>query len=186
MRINLIVALVMLGNADGVFAAPPSWSPSTRTRPLGPGATALLASGSERSSIIADLLSEVDRTDVVVYVSDLMPGMPVGPTSSMVFLTSDPTGRYLLVRVDSNRLSPSERIEALGHELHHALEVALAPEVMDAAGMAQLYRRIGWESGVGRFESSGARATGRRVRKQLTERARAERKARAEVRAGAL
>jgi hypothetical protein len=185
MCIKLIVALIMLGHADAALAALPSWSPGARTRPLGPGATALLAVGSERSSIIAALLSEVDRTDVVVYVSDLMPGMPVGPTSSMVFLTSDTTGRYLLVRVDSNRLSPSERIEALGHELHHVLEVASAPEVTNAAGMAQLYRRIGWESGVGRFESGGARATGRRVWKQLTELKRAERRARAEAKAGA-
>jgi hypothetical protein len=39
--------------------------------------------------------------------------------------------------------------------------------VKNSAGLARLYRDIGWEGKAGRFESDGAVATGRRIRNQL-------------------
>ena len=184
MRIKLMVALVMLCVAEAAPAETPSLPRWTRTRPLGSGAITLLATAADRSPIIANLLEDIEQTDLVVYVSDSMPGFSARPKSHMVFLSGASGARYLLIRVDPWRLSPSECIAALGHELHHALEIAAAPEVMDAAGMEQLYRRIGWESEIGRFESSGARDTGQRVWKQLTQRGKLERRARAAAKAG--
>lgn len=157
--------------ADGASAGPESrvpWTAWDHTRPLSPGAIRLIEDASERSQIVTGLMKAVEKTDLLVYISDSMPpGVTTGPASHLTFLSSDQDGRYLMVRIDSFRLSPSERIVALGHELQHALEVAAAPEVKDAATMANLYRRIGRESPGGRFETEGAHDMGNRVRANL-------------------
>ena len=75
--------------------------------------------------------------------------------------------RYLLIRIDRFKISVREQIALLGHELQHALEVASAPEVRDASGMAQLYRRIGWEGQKDHFESEAAKSVAQKVRTQL-------------------
>lgn len=186
MRNTFIAACLMLATLDAA-AAPPEpvptaspWSAWSRTRPLSAGAITLLKDAVERSAIVEDLLEQIERTDLVVYLMDSMPGVFVGPKSTMVFLSGDTSSRYLLIRLDQMRLPQPERIAALAHELHHALEVAAAPEVKGASDMAGLYRRIGWETSKGRFESRGAQAIALRVFKQLGKRDRGERIARAE------
>ncbi len=143
------------------------WSASSRTRPLSENARALVEEARERSPIIERQLDAIEKSDLIVYVSDLMPGVFNGPKSHMVILSSDATVRYLWIRIDSPRLSPTERIGALGHELHHALEVAAAPEARDSKGLARLYRRIGWQSSPNRFESGAAQAIVFQIRKEL-------------------
>jgi hypothetical protein len=128
----------------------------------------MLADAATRSSIVRSLLEDLERTDVVVYVSDSMSGLPGEPAAYLEFVSYAAGTRYLLVRIDRWKLSPSDRIIWLGHELQHALEVAADPDVKDAAGLARLYRRIGWEGQTGRFDTRGARDTGIRVRNQLT------------------
>jgi hypothetical protein len=182
MRLRLIMVLLS-SSADIAFAAPAApqpCTPWTHTRPLSPGAIALLEEAAERSTIVTSLLEDLEQADVLVYVTGSMPGAVGGPTSHMVFLSRDETTRYLLVRIDFLRLTPPERIVSLGHELHHALEVANAPEVTDSGGLAQLYRRIGWENEKNRFETAGARITGNRVRSQLNGRANSSRRASSE------
>lgn len=189
MRNTFIAVCLMLSTLDAAAAdtAPPApvptappWSAWSRTRPISPGAITLLKDAVEHSAIVENLLEQIEKTDLVVYVTDSMPGVFVGPKSTMVFLSGDTANRYLLIRLDAMRLPQPERIAALGHELHHALEVAAAPEVKGASDMAGLYRRIGWETSKGRFESRGAQAVALQVFKQLGRRDRAERIARAE------
>ena len=116
---------------------------------------------------MASLLRRFETTDAVVYVTDALPVVRNGPKSNLAFLSLDSTVRYLRIWLDGSRLSPSERIAALGHELFHALEVANAPEVKDARSFVKLYRRIGWESTKDRFETQGARDMSDRIRKYL-------------------
>lgn len=144
--------------------AKPTWG---RTRGLSPTAQALLVEGSRRSSTINALLAELEQSDLIVDVSDVMPGAGSGPTSYLSFTHYDGASRYVLIRIDRLRLSSHERIIWLGHELQHALEVAAAPEVRDSAGLAQLLRRIGWESVQNRFETLEASMTGNRVRSEI-------------------
>ncbi len=70
--------------------------------------------------------------------------------------------RYLRVRVYAG-LRPWEQMAMLGHELQHAREVALAPGVLDATGLARLMRRIGRETSRNRFETAAATEIGDRV-----------------------
>ena len=171
MRTTIIMVWLTLSVVVAAFAGPsppqtpPRW---TRTRPLSPGSAALLAIASERSSIVTTLLEDLEQTDLIVYLADSIPWAVSEPASYLTFLSRDGSARYLLVRIDFQRLSPPERIARLGHELQHALEVSVAPEVKDAAGLAALYRRIGWEGEKDRFETDAARATGNRVRSQIS------------------
>ncbi|MEO8501677.1 MAG: hypothetical protein ABI565_12230 [Vicinamibacteria bacterium] len=172
MRPTIIVLLLELFVARTALAAtepaPPSWA---RTRPTSRGAIALLANAAQRSSIITSLLGVLERSDLVVYVADSMPGAEGGSAAShLVFLSLDSTTRYVLIQVDRFRLSPIESIVALGHELRHAVEVAEAREVRDTTTLVQLYRRIGREGQKNRFETEAARDTGNRVRRELAHR----------------
>jgi hypothetical protein len=147
--------------------APPSWP---HTRPLSPGISSLLAEAKEKSSIVTGLINDLEQTDVVVYITDSVVSNLRAPGSYLIFLSRDATTRYLLVRLARWRLSPQERIALLGHELQHALEVAAAGEVKDGAGLADLYRRIGWQGSVNQFESEAAQTTASRIRKELARR----------------
>lgn len=170
MRITFIAVCLILGAGHAVAAPTPSPSPSlhwTRTRPLTPGALALIEAAAERSAIVQGLLDDLERTDLVVYIADAMPGAFVGPKSALTLVSGASATRYLMIRIDSMRLPLPARIAALGHELYHALEVAAAPEVRDIAGLATLYRRIGWETSAGRFESRGAQEATFQIARQI-------------------
>jgi len=146
------------------FLFPASW---THVRPLSPNASELLTAATTGSRIVSDLLKQLDRTDVVVYLTDLTTWSRSSPRSHLVFLTAAAKTRYVLIRIDRWRLSEVDRIASLGHELQHAMEVAAAPAVRDNPGLIALYKHIGWESEDGRFESEAARTVGNRVRKEL-------------------
>jgi hypothetical protein len=165
--ITLIVALLALSSAHALAdkRAPPA--PWTHTRALTPGAATLLAEATEQSAVIRMLVQGFEGTDVVVCLSDSMSGFAGEPRAYLVFLSAAGGLRYLLVRIDPWRTRPGERLVLLGHELEHAHEVAAAPDVRDAAGMAALYRHIGWERGKGRFETLDAQAIGNRIRNEM-------------------
>jgi hypothetical protein len=167
MRTAIIMVLLGLVAANAAAAETvklPSW---THTRPLTPGATALVAAAAERSSVIRTLLADLEQTDVVVYFTDSMLGFENEPRAYLSFLSRAAGTRYLMVRINSLPMLPFDRIALLGHELQHAREVAAAPEVQDSAGLARLYRHIGWEGEWGRFETDQARDIGILVRNQL-------------------
>ena len=167
MSVTILAAFLALAAAEPDLPAAIPQVSFARVRPLTPGGAEVLREARQRSSIVASLLQELQTTDAVVYISDAMPVVRNGPMSHLVFLSLDSSVRYLLVWLDASRLSPSERITALGHELFHALEVATAPEVRDAEGLVRLFRRIGWETSKDRFETNGARDMSDRIRRYL-------------------
>jgi hypothetical protein len=167
MSLTILAAFLAVTAAEPDPSLEVPRSSFARVRPLTPGGAELLLEARRRSTIVASLVRRFETTDAVVYVTDALPTVRNGPKSNLVFLSLDTTVRYLRIWLDGSRLSPSERIAALGHELFHALEVATAPEVRDARSFTQLYRRIGWESTKDRFETQGARDMSARIRKYL-------------------
>ena len=126
-----------------------------------------LVAGARVSPTLQHLLDRIEASDVVVYIGfDRSPS----PQSAghLSLLTAAAGRRYLRVTIDRRSVG-SQRIAILGHELHHALEIAESPSVIDDATLSALYRRIGFRSGGARgdcFDSAGAILAGQTVRKE--------------------
>ena len=114
-------------------------------------------------------IDRLEALDVTVYVR------------AVTFVTSDLDGRvallaravghrYLVIEIACGR-SRLAQMSTLGHELHHALEIAEEPSVIDARSLAAFYERIGRKTGDwgGRltFETDAAANAGLRARREL-------------------
>lgn len=138
-----------------------------RVRPLDPHATELLRRARMQSPTVRDLEGQLAASDVVVYVRCewLSAGQPVG---ALRWVSATPGLRYVLVTVGLD-LPLGRRIAVLGHELHHATEVAAAPWVRTPVGLRALFGEIGRrtsQDGV-MYETDAARDTERRVHREL-------------------
>ena len=121
--------------------------------------------GMARSPLFRHVVSQIDASDVIVYVETECPMRP-SLFGRLAFMGTGGGRRYLNVRISCS-LSDNERIAALGHELRHAVEIADAPSVVDVMSLATEYKRIGFGSrsapqGTG-FESRAAIDAARRV-----------------------
>jgi hypothetical protein len=147
-----------------VATAPTSVTSSIgRVRPLSDGARALLSEAATRSPTVARLLREIETSDAVVYIDLQFDMRSEGATT---LLASNSQCRFLRILI--SRLLPYfRRIEMLGHELHHALEIIHATDVRDPPGVRRLYTQIGWVLNEASFESKDAIDTERQVRREL-------------------
>jgi hypothetical protein len=127
-----------------------------------------VADGARLSPTLRQLVDRLGASDVVVYLTS--DRSPSPRTAGHLSLLAAVTGhRYLRVSID-RRYAGCQRIAILGHELHHAVEIADSRSVTDDTTLAALYRRIGFESaGPDRewFESAGAILAGRMIEKEL-------------------
>ena len=107
-----------------------------------------------RSPTVARLLAAIEQSDVLVWV-ELQEPIP-NRSGQLTMVSASHGYRYLLLSLDS-RTRGDERIGWLGHELMHALEVAGAPDVQDAASMRRFFARIACTgSADGGFETTAA------------------------------
>ena len=156
---SLAALLLLLTAADSV----PHLRPETATL------RALTAQAAARSSIVHELIDRLDRTDVVVYVRHRTFG-PVLLDGRIGILSAAGGLRYLVIELACDR-SELVQMATLGHELHHALEIAGEPGIVNPRTLAQFYARIGVPShpiGYGQtFETQAAADMGARVRREL-------------------
>jgi hypothetical protein len=137
----------------------------TRVRPITDTSRSILNGALKRSPTIVRLVSELQQLDVIVYIElGMEPMVTVGTTS---MLTMAGTTRMLRIVV-SARLDPRRRMEVLGHELQHALEIARAEGVTSEATLHALYRRIGYQITTTSYETDEARAVESQVRRELS------------------
>ena len=129
----------------------------------------LVDEAARRSAIVRASIDRLERTDVTVYIR------------TRAFVSSELDGRVALLAVTSQqrylvielscRGSLLVQMSTLGHELYHAMEIALEPSIVDARTLAIHYQRIGTErsDGAGKqaFETEAAYGTGLRVRREL-------------------
>jgi hypothetical protein len=139
--------------------------PARRIRAMDPRVVALMTDGARRSRTFADLILQVQRSTVIVYVE--FHTLPPGTAGRLLLQSS--AGRYRYLRVQVRALMPPDEIIAvIAHELRHALEVAADPSVVSSPGLEDLYRRIGFETQVHLgFDTDAARAAGNRVLAEL-------------------
>jgi hypothetical protein len=125
----------------------------THTRPLSNIAQAVVDAATRSSPTIVSMLSEIEQTDVIVYINAEVDAASVRGWTQFVGVST--SARFLEVTVNVS-LDPDRRTEVLAHELQHVLEIARATDVHDDNGMKRLFERIGWREGRLRYETAAA------------------------------
>jgi hypothetical protein len=155
--------LTLLGSAG-----PPAGDPAVTTavvRPLDEPAAALVAAARERSQTVRDLLDELSRSDLVVYVRFSVALRPPRATTTLV----NARGPVRFIAVTLSMPNPlTVNIEMLGHELTHAVEIARNPQIRTQADLAWFYQTHGRTSRhCNGFDSDEAVAIQRRIRREV-------------------
>lgn len=171
---NALVVWLALSASPAAIA--PSPDPSTsRVRPQSGQSRALLADAVDRSVTVARLVATLQRHRVFVFV-DLRVD-PAVPTGETALLTANEVGRYVQIVLNAT-LRMDRRIEVLGHELQHALEIAVADDIANGASLRRHFAAIGRTLSVSTrvdqaYETDAAQAVEQQVRRDLTRGARA-------------
>jgi len=139
-------------------------TPVARVRPLSNMMRTVLNDAVNRSATIVQLMSELQEHDVIVFVD--MALEPMSRLGATTIMNATAGGRMLRVVINA-RLAPARRIEILGHELQHALEIARAEEVTDSRSFREFYNRTGFAVGDASFETDAARDVELQVRADL-------------------
>ena len=137
-----LAALACLATGEiGEASAQATEFPIRRVRSMERTIRAALQEGYRRSPTFQQVLVRLDESTVVVYVVSGFCEVTRLDGCLLGHVTNAGNSRYL--RIVVNPHTPTiELIGRIGHELQHALEVAGAPEVVDAASMKALFRRI--------------------------------------------
>lgn len=169
MRAALTALIATMCTVGGLANEPPAQWPWSHTRWGNEAGRVILAEASRQSALVRDILERLDRSDVIVHVTVVSgeAGRASDVRAHLAFSIRAGGVRYLHVTMNTWQVAQWEIIPLLGHELQHALEVAGAPEVRDAATFERFYDRVGWSSGRRSYETDLARQTGRRIEAEL-------------------
>jgi len=110
----------------------------THVRGVDAAASALLETGRSRSATFRRLVETLESSDVVVYVGR---GPRTAP-ADLRFVSASTYGRHLRITLNVAQ-DEAKLLALLGHELQHAVEVASAPSIADAAAMKKYYEAHG-------------------------------------------
>ena len=168
-----LLALVIVGGTDiRARAADPATSPrphvaGPHVRGASPRMMKMLDFAIQRSRTFKDMVKAIDATDVIVHVEEVR-NLPSGVDGRLTFVSATGGVRYLRAQVIAGR-GPIDTMSVVGHELQHALEVALEQAVRDEASFEALYVRIGDRPAhPDRYDTAAAREAGRRVRNEMS------------------
>ena len=143
-------------------------APERRIRAFSPQLQQGVADGLRRSPTFAAIVRALQESDIIVQIVDAL-HLPPSLHARLTLANGDRTFRFVRIEVGYYRRG-DELIALLGHELQHALELALAPDVRSEAGMAALYKRIGFRTrGDRHFDTHEAHAAERRIRRELAQ-----------------
>ena len=172
MHLLTLLALAVIASATTTLAAPPDdilgRDPVTaRVRAGDKRTAALLVRGLERSATVRNLVTELERRDVIVYL-EMQPALKQRLAGRLAWVTATPRHRYVRISINPE-LSTDTAIATLGHELQHALEVATAPEIRCSQTLENFYRQHGESnpSEVNGWDTEAARVAGEDVRREL-------------------
>jgi hypothetical protein len=127
----------------------------------------LIDEGVDRSITFRSLVTQIDRTDGIVYVQN--GSCSVGAAMACLAMTVREAGntRYLTIHVPQRRHRRDDHIALIGHELQHASEMLAARWVRNSADARSLFLRIGWAESVRSFETAEAQRIGGVIRQEL-------------------
>jgi len=165
----ILVAIVI---ASRPGRAEDGWNPP-HVRPETAASQELVAIAITRSPTIRTMIERLEQSDVVVYIRHRQ--FHDSTLDGHVGVLSAVSGvRYLVIEIACGR-NWVDQISTLGHELHHALEIADHQTIVDSRTLAAFYEHFGVRTGGfgagGTFETAGARQTGQQVRRETFNRA---------------
>lgn len=156
---KLLLMLMVSVFALTAFARAP------RVRSMSNNMADLVQRAAARSPTVAAMLKTIEASDVILQIDfRLDPALPRAVTT---FVGVIGTARY--VRTVINPLLPTRvRMELLGHELQHVIEIASNPAIRDQRSMRSVFSALGWTDGPnGPFETAAAIAVERQVSSEL-------------------
>ena len=147
-----------------VFALP-AFTPTPRVRSMSNDIADLVHRTTVRSPTVAAMLNAIESSDVILQIDfRLDPALPRAVTTLVG--VSGPV-RYVRMVINP-RLPPRLRMELLGHELQHVIEIASNPAIRDQASMRIAFSALGWTDGPnGPYETAAALRVERQVRSEL-------------------
>ena len=133
------------------------------------GTQRLIDDAARRSPAIREWIDRLQALDVTVYVRGKLFAQ-LDLDGRIALPATAGSHRYLVIELACGR-SEITQMATLGHELFHAIEIAEEPTAVSPETLADLYSRIGRQTGddSGRrtFETEAAAAAGVRARRQL-------------------
>ena len=152
---------------DPTAPTPSARVPGPHVRGASPRMTDLLQQAIARSSTFASLVKAIDATDVIVHVEEVRT-LGAGVDGRLLFVHATGGVRYLRAQVVMGR-SVVDTMSVVGHELQHALEVAMNDQVRDVGSFGALYALIGdHPTRPDQYDTPAAREAGRRVRSEMS------------------
>lgn len=158
--LTAVVILVTLAGASASATAPPLSHVRLRDR----GIERLLHQAVDRSPTLHDLVQTLEASNVIVYV-ELQPRLRDSVPAGLTFSGAGGGMRYLRIWLNPGNTRP-QMIAMLGHELQHAVEIAVEPSVRCPATLAAHFARIGRRAANG-WETDAARDAGRTVQREF-------------------
>ena len=143
----------------------PAFMRAPRVRSMSNGVADLVHRTAVRSPTVAAMLKAIEASDVILQIDfRLDPALPRAVTT---FVGLSGAVRYVRMVINP-RLPPRLRMELLGHELQHVLEIASNPAIRDQASMRVAFSAMGWLEGAnGSYETAAALRVERQVRSEL-------------------
>lgn len=165
---NTLVVWLAL-SVSPMTGAPSPDASASRIRPQSGQSRALIDDAMDRSATVARLIAALQRYRVFVFVDVRVD--PAVPTGETALLTANEAGRYVQIVLNTT-LRMDRRIEVLGHELQHALEIAAADDIANGASLRRHFAAIGRTLSLSSrteqaYETDAAQAVEQQVRRDL-------------------
>jgi hypothetical protein len=122
-------------------------SPERHVRATEPRILALIDDGLSRSPTFRRLVAALNESDVIVYIEPKRTRQALGGYLAH-HIVAQGDHRYLRIAVETQG-SQGRLVPLLAHELQHAVEIAQAPQVRNAATLEQLFVQLAVKFGCG-------------------------------------
>lgn len=168
MHVRLLALLLGLAVATAPAARADAPAGAGRIRTIDTRTARLMQVALDHSPILRALVASIDAMPVIVYVGSDR-DLPTGLDGRTGLVAAGRHERFIRIAI-RHGLSDSRTINTLAHELEHAREIAIRPNVRDSASLAQMYRQIGHTHDAHEtraWETEGARWVGAEVQREV-------------------
>jgi hypothetical protein len=156
-------------NVAAALGPSPALAAPPHVRAEAPDMRLLAQELSDQSPTARALIARLERSNVIVYIR-FRAFASLDLDGRVGLLSSVGGRRYLVIELACARPRIVQLV-TLAHELHHSVEIADAPAIVDTKTLSEHYARIGIRTRYGPtseiFETFGAQDTGTQVRREL-------------------